>query len=245
MTDALVAMAALNNARQSEAVLAAVGSTGTFTDAFWRNEHRFDIPYANGAALGSAAHGTQHLKEIERLTAARSADTPTFVMDSWAALDLEQLGYRVRIADEWFVRDRPPERTGPPLAGIERIESAARLAEWEAAGVVGFGGVAPETPGHTYPATLLNDERFAFYGVDVEGRLAAGVMLFRDPACTGVYTFFTLPAYRGRGLGTALLGRALSEAPNRPMATNPSSMSRGIFSRLGFRAIGERRIWVR
>lgn len=245
MASELVAMAALNNALQSEAVLAAVGSSGAFGEVFWQNDHRFDIPYANGATLGSAADGARHLEAIKRLTAAREPDVPTYVMDSWATLDLEPLGYRVRFADEWFVSELPPQPSGPPLASIEVIDNAARLVEWEAASVIAFGGGAPETRGHTYPPGLLADERFTFYGVDVDGALAAGVLLFRDPACTGVYTFFTLPEYRGRGLGTALLRHALNHAPDPPLATNPSEMSRGIFSKLGFRAVGERRVWAR
>ena len=49
----LSGIAAMNNVMQSEAVLAALGSTGSFTDDFWSNDHSFAIPYANGATLGS------------------------------------------------------------------------------------------------------------------------------------------------------------------------------------------------
>jgi GNAT superfamily N-acetyltransferase len=244
LTDASIAIAALNNVLQSEAVLAAAGSAGTFTDTFWTNAHTFDIPYANGATLSSAAHGQRHFEAVEQLTTSRPGSAPTYVMDSWAALDLAPLGYSVRIADKWFLRDRALEQAASSTEGVEIIDSASALAEWEAASVVGFGGVAPDVPGHTYPAILLGDERFTFFAMRIDGELCAGVMLFRDPHCTGVYTFFTLPEYRGRGLGTDLLSHALSRAPDLPLATNPSEMSRGIFSKLGFRAVGERRIWV-
>ncbi len=167
-------------------------------------------------------------------------------MDSRAALDLAPLGYEVRFTDEWFVRTGPVE-TAPAVEaeGVKIIRTAEELAEYEMGDVIGFGGISPGTPGHTYGAELLADERFTFYGMYQEGRLASGVFLFRDPRCLGVYAFFTLPEYRGRGLGTSLLQHVLSETPNVLLATNPSAMSRGIFTKLGFRAVGERRIWER
>ncbi len=242
----LIGLAARNNIFQSEAVLAALGSTGSFTDHFWTNQHTFDVPYANGATLGAVADIQQHYTAIEHLTASRPLEVPTFIMDSWAALDLSELGYRVRLSDGWFVR------AGPPLRGVddtcfevETITTSKGIAEFEAASAIGFGGAPPDTSGHTYPAALLSDERFTFSGLRVDGILASGVFLFEDPACVGVFTFFTLPAYRGRGLGSSVLRHALSHAPNLPLATNPSSMSRGIFERLNFQAAGERRIWVR
>ncbi len=241
----LLSVAAMNNVLQSEAVLAALGSAGSFTDAFWSNGHSFDIPYANGATLGGEAKKVQHLQAIEELTASRTDLPATHIMDSRATLDLVPLGYEVRLADEWFVRDGGNETdAAPPPVLIEIVSSAAGMAEFEAASVAGFGGDPPEVPGHTYPASLLSDERFTMFCTRVDGEIASGVFLFRDPECTGVFTFFTLPSHRGQGLGSAVLRHALSHAPDLPLATNPSSMSRGIFERLGFRAIGERRIWV-
>lgn len=241
--DDLVHLAATNNILQSEAVLAALGSTGSFTDAFWSNNHSFEIPYANGATLGGPENNADHLRAIEQLTATRPPNVPTHIMDSWAALDLTLLGYRLRISDEWHIRTEPVELH--PNSRVEPITTAGELATFEAASVAGFGGVPPAEPGHTYRLSLLEDDRFQFFGVRVDGELAAGVMLFRDPRCTGVYTYFTLPEHRGQGLGTALLRHAIGHAPNLPLATNPSEMSRRIFERLGFRAVGSRRIWAR
>jgi len=241
-----VAVAATNNVLQSEAVLAVLGSSGSFTDDFWSNDHSFDIPYANGATLGSAENRAGHQAAIERLSASRSPETRTHIMDSWAALDLTPLGFRVLVTDEWFVRKTPPE-VSPAAAtdGIEIIQTPDGLAEFERASVLGFGGAPPYHPGHTYPAALLADDRFTFFGLRIDGELASGVFLFRDPACVGVFTFFTIRGYRGKGLGTILLQEALSHAPDTPIATNPSAMSRGIFEQLGFRSIGARRIWAR
>ena len=240
--DDLVRLAAMNNVLQSEAVLAALGSTGSFTGDSWINDHTFDIPYANGATLGPAEHAARHLRAVEQFTARRPHGTPTYIMDSRASLDLEPLGYRVRIADEWFVRTSPVEPLSDPR--VAAVTTAAALADFEAASVAGFGGTAPTHPGHTYSAALLDDHRFQFFYIRIDGELAAGVFLFQDRACVGVYTFFTLPAFRGQGLGTSVLRHALSHAPNLPLATNPSEMSRGIFERLGFEPVGERRIWT-
>ena len=240
--DDLIGLAATNNVLQSEAVLAALGSRGSFSGSFWSNDHTFDIPYANGATLGPVGSATRQLGAIERFSATRPPGSATYIMDSRAALELEPLGYRVRIADEWFVRTTPIEPLMDPR--VTAIMSASPLAEFEGASVIGFDGAPPASAGHTYAAALVEDARFQFFCARIDGELAAGVMLFHDPDCVGVYTLFTLPAYRGQGLGTAVLQHALSHAPDLPLATNPSEMSRGIFQRLGFLAVGERRIWA-
>lgn len=239
----LVGRAAYNNILQSEAVLQALGSRGNFTDGFWSNDHRFPIPYANGATLGGLERAEHQLAEIERFTASRPADAPTYIMDSRAALNLAPLGYQVRIADEWFVRTTPVEPQPDPR--VVRIATTADLAAFEAASVAGFGDTPPSDAGHTYHPALINDARFQFFAARVDGAIASGVMLFHDPDCTGVYTFFTLSEHRGHGLGTAVLQHALGYARNSFLATNPSDMSQGIFGRLGFQNVGQRRIWVK
>ncbi len=242
MTD-LVGRAAHNNILQSEAVLQALGSGGVFTEDFWSNDHRFPVPYANGATIGGDERAARQLTAIERFTATRSPGVPTYIMDSRGTLDLTPLGYQVRIADEWFIQTTPPEAQAD--GRVEPVATAAGLAEFEAASAAGFGDTPPAEHGHTYHPALLADSRFQFFILRTDGALASGVMLFDDPDCTGVYTFFTLASYRGQGLGTALLRHALGHTRNTLLATNPSVMSRGIFSRLGFQPTGERRIWVR
>ena len=247
MTQPSIAIAAANNVLQSEAVLAALGSPGTFSELFWVNDHTFDVPYANGATLYRPDAVDDHSRAIDQLLASRSETAPTFVMDSFATLDLAPLGFQVRIADEWFVCDASREMVSKPNDGppVVRIDTPSGLAEFEAASAIAFGGTPPATPGSTYPASLLRDQRFRFYGVRVDGELVSGVFLFVEPACTGVYTFFTLPDHQGRGFGSQVLQSALATAQGRLLATNPSTMSRAIFERLGFIAIGERRIWAR
>ena len=247
MNDELIVAAALNNVLQSEAVLEALGPPGTFTGNFWTNRHCRDIPYANGATFGPESHPGEHLEAVERLTAARPPGAATYVMDSWAALDLTPLGYRIRFTDEWFIRSGPAGLSGPQSANdVRPITSVTELAEFERASVLGFDDPLPDAaPGHTYAPTLLDDARFQFFGLYVDEILASGLFLFSDPRCTGVFTFFTLPEYRGQGHATRLLQTALTHAPDLPIATNPSSMSRGIFSKLGFQPTGERQLWAR
>ncbi|CAN5732795.1 hypothetical protein BH23CHL2_BH23CHL2_04540 [soil metagenome] len=232
----------MNNILQSEVVLAALDSTGRFTDTFWRNDHTFDIPYANGATLGPGSNTRSHYAVIEALTKSRPPATPTYVMDSRAALDLTGLGYQLRIADEWLIREESSAQLVPVPDNIaaEIIRTRTDLAAFERASVIGFGGEPSDASGHTYSPQLLTDDRFRFFGLHADGELAAGVMLFEDPRCIGVYTLFTLPDYRNRGFGTVVLEKALRRVPGKPIATNPSSMSRRIFERLGFRAAGER-----
>lgn len=243
----MIGRAALNNVLQSEAVLAALGSPGIITEEFWVNQHCLSVPYANGGTLGVDADPQHHLDKIAQLTSARPPDATTYVMDSWAALDLTSLGYEIRFTDEWFIRHRRIDAAGTPgTEDVRLITSKDELAEFERASVLGFDAQPVDAAsGQTYVPALLDDDRFRFFGLYVNDALVSGVFLFEDPWSVGVFTFFTLPAFRGQGLGSNLLRVALRQAPDLPIATNPSPMSRGIFSKLGFQPVGERRLWVR
>jgi GNAT superfamily N-acetyltransferase len=241
----LIAVAARNNILQSEAVLAALGAAGVMGDYFWSNPHGFDIPYAHGATLGQASDRDRQRAAIKDLTAARSSTT--VIMDSWAAHDLTSLGYRLLFADEWLVRASTPVRSPerPEDLSIERIETATVLAAFEAASMIAFGDAPADKAGTLYAPTLLDDENFSFFAGRVDGEPAGGVLTFREAASLGIYTLFTLPDYRGRGIGTALVETALQVAPHLPAVTNPSSLSRRIFAGLGFESAGPRKLWIR
>jgi GNAT superfamily N-acetyltransferase len=241
----LIAIAARNNVLQTEAVLAALGSTGVIGDHFWSNPHDFDIPYAHGATLGQASDRDRQRAAIKDLTAARSS--ATVIMDSWAAHDLTSLGYRLLFADEWLVRASAPVRSPerPEDLSIERVETPTVLAAFEAASTIAFGDAPADKAGTLYAPTLLDDENFSFFAGRVDGELAAGVLTSQDDASLGIYTLFTLPDYRGRGIGTALVETALQVAPHLPAVTNPSPMSRRIFASLRFESAGPRALWIR
>jgi GNAT superfamily N-acetyltransferase len=247
MSSDLIARAAANNIHQSEAVLEALGSRGKFTDDLWTNPHLWNIPYANGGTLSVGGDEQRQLDEIAQLTSGRPAGVATYVMDSWAVLDLTPLGYEIHFTDEWYVLRKPVTDGGQ--SGGERVRPIVHpddLAEFDRASVLGFDVALPsDPPGHTFAPSLLDDGRFQFLGLYVDGALASGLYLFDDSDSTGVYTFFTLPRYRGRGHATELLRTALQAVSTFPLATNPSPLSRGIFAKLGFQPIGERRLWRR
>jgi GNAT superfamily N-acetyltransferase len=71
------------------------------------------------------------------------------------------------------------------------------------------------------------------------GEALAHVLTIREDDCVGVFDVVTKAAHRGRGLASALIGKALADASNtgarsaylQVMATNPA---RRVYERLGF-----------
>jgi ribosomal protein S18 acetylase RimI-like enzyme len=68
-----------------------------------------------------------------------------------------------------------------------------------------------------------------------------------DPARAGIYWVSVKPAARQRGVATALCEEALSIAARRGRTLavlQSSALGRGVYERLGFRAVGELESWV-
>jgi GNAT superfamily N-acetyltransferase len=94
----------------------------------------------------------------------------------------------------------------------------------------------PEFPGvHTYMARL-------------DGRPASVVLASDLEGDCGIFMVGTVPEARGRGLSTALMRVALSEASERGCATSSlqaSAMGYPVYRRLGYRDLGRAELWER
>jgi GNAT superfamily N-acetyltransferase len=145
--------------------------------------------------------------------------------------------------------------TDPPPLEIRELRSAEEaraLGELTVDAYMGLAGLAPGSP---YLAELGDVERRAaaavvLVAVDADEKLAGGVTYvpglgpyaeFGDPDGAGIRMLAVAPAYRGRGVGTALVhacvDRARSERRRRLWLHTTEEMAgaQRIYGRLGFR----------
>jgi GNAT superfamily N-acetyltransferase len=80
-----------------------------------------------------------------------------------------------------------------------------------------------------------------------DGAAVAGAWSFRHGADCGIYTVGTAPAWRRRGLATALLRHVLAVAEQdgaRTATLQSTPMARGLYAALGFLPVGRYEEWV-
>ena len=93
----------------------------------------------------------------------------------------------------------------------------------------------------------LHERRFCdqdFYVIQASGADVGVLALVRESDCVKVNQLFILPAYQGRGIGTACMMRVIEEAdaaelPVRLRVLKVNSRAIAFYRRLGFRIIGE------
>ena len=96
-------------------------------------------------------------------------------------------------------------------------------------------GRLPEDCGHLYVAHL-------------EGKPASFVLMHDHEDDCDFWFAATLPEARGRGLVTALLQRALTDARDRGLhtsTTQATAMGAPVYRRLGYRDLGSLQMWER
>jgi hypothetical protein len=191
------------------------------------------------------------------------------VKDSFGALDLAPLGFRVLFEADWLGRPAGLGGEDLPGTGVVRVTSEAELAAWEA----GWRGEAAG-PRLFLPA-LLDDPEIVFFGVLHEGRVVAGmagnrsggerraardggeglVRETKDPfgrretdaawqaAVAGVSNIF-VPVQGGEGYRAALLAAAERVFPGLPLVGYEHGLDLAEMLLLGFEGLGGLRVWA-
>ncbi len=162
---------------------------------------------------------------------------------------------RYRISEFNNVLVRPlenSERQPPPPAGIEiraaRPEEADVWSETVAAGFAGEDEVAPELIGVARPLfSLASGTPFIAL---VDGYAAGGGILTLRDGLAGLFGTSTLPAFRNRGVQTALIRARLARAATAGALlavcyTLPGTASQRNVERLGFRVAYTKLVMVR
>lgn len=135
-------------------------------------------------------------------------------------------------------------------AGIEQVGDRPALRAWWAASAQGFGASQRATqPWYdAYRRRLDRDDSYALQFVGVAGgRTTSSATLILAEGIAGIYDVSTVPRFRGRGFGTAMVNHLLAAAGRRGYshAGLQTSGHSDFYARLGFeRGFQEREyIW--
>jgi len=170
----LLARAALENARWCDLVCRAHGVPGELHEAYWIDRNPVPPYYPRLVTLGGPERAAEHVGAVRELLAP-SSGRAFAIKDSFRALDLVPLGFRLLLEAEWFLW--PAERAAPDTAAVTWtvVDGEERLAAWEAA----WRGPTPAAPGdeRMFPADLLRVPDLVFFACErATGIVATGVL---------------------------------------------------------------------
>ena len=220
-------------------------------------------PYNKVAGLGfDALPDGEQLAAVERAFAARGAPTAVEVAhlaEPALAHLLIDRGYRLEGFEN--VLGRGLTDVPSPPSGVEvRRSGDDELDEWLE--VVGEGAATPDTQGmpsheHFPRETIDNALRDYFAGTDgrryaarLDGALAGGASIRLADGIAQMTGAATAPAYRRRGVQSALFAARLTDAAAAGcelavVTTQPASKSHENAQRQGFELLYTRAVWVK
>ncbi|HYD54902.1 MAG TPA: hypothetical protein VEA99_19865 [Gemmatimonadaceae bacterium] len=223
----LLARAALENARWCDLVCRAHGAPGELHEAYWMDRHPVPPYHPRLVTLGGPERAPAHVCAVRELLA-RHAGPAFAVKDSFRALDLAPLGFRLLFEAEWIVW---PVGHGPPdTSGVRWsvVDDERRLAAWEAA----WSGSGPAAPGSArmFPGELLRGPDVVFLACEGAAGIVATVVLHRSD---GVVGLCNVGGDAAAALGVGVIAGA---------GTLPRSARRGVRARAGARCGRRRRL---
>jgi len=170
------------------------------------------------------------------------------VYDAWSRLDLGPFGFEPLDTEPWFLRPPGPlpQDYPPPEFEIVQVTTPQQVEEFEAVSVRGFSTEdAMIHVGAAHPATILHDPRMTSWIGRVAGRPVAAAMSYRRDDAVGVFGVATIASARRRGYAAALTRAAILAASGLPAVLAPSPEGERLYERLGFRPVGQLRMWWR
>ena len=154
------------------------------------------------------------------------------------------------VVDEMTMMSAPLDAIGTPDsdAHIARVAGAGDLRGWASAYAGGHGHPAEiEREWYEVMAAIGLGGPLRHYVARVGGEPVASASVLLAEGVAGLYSVATPPAWRGRGLGTAITRYALADARDAGYDTatlGAEPVAVNLYRRLGFRAIGEMRVYA-
>lgn len=229
--------AALNNAVWCETVCAAHGCSGEWREAAWINRRQTPPFYPNAVTWGSSSGSLTHQECIHELLQA-GLPPGWGVKDSFRALELEALGFRMLFVAGWlYLPSATPLRESASLdASWEVIKTAVALEEWEKAWS-GDSGVR-----NIFVPQILDNDNVAFLAARRQGQIVAGCIANRDAECVGISNLF-LPIEESVELRLGCIANARSAFPELPLVGYESGADLDAMKELDFEVVGELCVW--
>jgi GNAT superfamily N-acetyltransferase len=164
------------------------------------------------------------------------------VEDAFGTVDLSALGLAARQLPVMIRMPAPP--LPPPALPVERVTSAEDLLMAERIVVDGFAleSFQPYQPGVVFPERLL--ERVELFVARVEGEPAGACLAVPQDEAVGLYWVTTMPRFRSRGVGRAVMHEVLRRFADRPVTLTASRAGRPLYESLGFDKIVDATWWA-
>lgn len=231
-TTFLRAAAARNNADWCAAVCRTHGIASTFGETVWSSARRTPPYYPDAVTLRPEAVPADILAEID------TASPGCSIKDSFAALDLTSDGFVELFTAQWI--HRPAGLPVPETPGVrtERISTAARLRDWQAAW---HGG--DDTPDVFRPA-LLDDPSVLVLAVHDGTNLSGGVVLNRGAGLIGLSNLFAVDGGDIAAVWSSALTAAADHFPGLPIVGYEHGDDLAPALAGGFTELGALRIWL-
>jgi hypothetical protein len=228
-----------NNVMWYEAVTGAYGIQGELSEHHWSSADAVPPYYSNLVTRTHGEDGTRaQLRRIRELAA--SPPKPDWgLKDSFARLELEELGLRVLFDAHWFGLEAGAASEPETDVELAPVESAAELERWERA-----WQLSSPAPGlRIFPPALLSHADVAFLAARRGTQLIGGAATNLSEGCVGLSNVFALDEL------SAAFHRDCARAaqrlcPERAVVGYGSRSELDDLAALGFRDLGPLRVWV-
>ncbi|WFR95634.1 hypothetical protein [Rhizobium tumorigenes] len=226
---------AANNADLYQAMFRSHGLADQRTTAFWSSDAVAPPYYSNMTTLEPNLTEEQ-LSEIARLT--EKLGRRPGLKDGFSRLDLVSSGFKMLFSASWIWAEPHDMPTDTPH-GWGRIHDRAALARWEQS----WKESGSPTDANVFTPALLLDPDIHIYGRLAGDGFDAGCIVNQSRKAVGVSNIFSLngtpDAFRD---AISLAATAFSR--NAPLVGYDSGDALDEMMKLGFRAVGELRVWL-
>ncbi|MFT4218356.1 MAG: GNAT family N-acetyltransferase [Micropruina sp.] len=166
------------------------------------------------------------------------ADVPGIVCDSFARLRLP--GREAEPAGWWMIREpgRSAETAAVPGLVIHRAVTDADVAWFEQLSFLAADGHPPQRPGELHPPGSQRLPGVTLLFAELDGAGVGTAASIATARVNNIGAVAVLPAFRRRGIGSALTEAAVAVAPGVPATLAATPVGRGVYRRLGFRDVG-------
>jgi hypothetical protein len=208
------------------------GGAGAFAAAAWINRGPAPRFYPNLVTLIGPHEVRHHRAALDQLMESPPA-TGWAVKDSFAALDLDALGFDLLFEARWI--HRPAGAFGAAGVSVQRVTDAAMLAAWELA----WG--TDDMAARLFPSALLDSPDHTVIAA-IKDAIVGGCIASRSDGVLGISNLFA-PADEDAAVRAACLAAAARIMPGAPLVGYEHGGSLARMKELGFRALGALRVW--
>ncbi len=236
----------LNCSAWTESSVRALGVPAFQSPSLWWRKPGGSPIYLAALILDPDAPDSLILDELDEVRGAWGP-SPISLYDCWATRDLGDGGYERRFETPWYLRPASPIAPSPlpPGLSIESVTTSDHLADFERATCLGFETSEADLPARfgQHAEATLEDPGMYYLNARLGGQVVASTSAYATEDMLGIYGISTLPAFRRRGYGTALVHAAVALRPDLPASVHPDPPSVPMYTSWGFTRANEIAAW--